>query len=194
MAAEPAFEQDARLMARVAAGDRRAQCELVARLSGKVRRVSRALLRNPADADDAAQAALLEILKSAGQYKGLGSIERWAERVVIRAAAVLVRRRRRAFDQVDFEADFEQVAEPPAEPSAAEDVVRPMSEYLGRLPEPIRMVLLLRHASGYSLEEISEMVESSPNAVKKRISRGRLAVRRMIRKDRVVGLRLEVKP
>ncbi len=181
-------------MARVAAGDRGAQRELVARLSGKVRRVARSLLRNPADADDAAQAALLEILKSAEQYRGLGSIERWAERVVVRAAALLVRRRRRAFDQVDFEADFEQVAEPPPEPSAADDVVRPMSEYLGRLPEPIRMVLLLRHASGYSLEEIGEMVDSSPNAVKKRISRGRLAVRRMIRKDRVVGLRLEVKP
>jgi RNA polymerase sigma-70 factor (ECF subfamily) len=65
-----------------------------------------------------------------------------------------------------------------------------MSEYVDRLPEPLRMALLLRHGFGYSLEEIGELIEITPNAAKKRVSRGRQAVRRMIRKDGVVGLHI----
>jgi RNA polymerase sigma-70 factor (ECF subfamily) len=177
-------------MARVASGDRRAQAVLAARLSGRVRRVSRAFVRNLADADDTAQAALLEILRAAGNYKGKSSIERWADRVVVRVASYLVRQRRRANEKLDFDAELEDLVEAPAEAPAADALARPMSEYLDRLPEPIRMALLLRHTFGYSLEEIGELVEITPNAAKKRVSRGHQAIRRMIRKDRVLGLHL----
>lgn len=175
-------------MARVAGGERAAQAALAARLSGRVRRVSRAILRDPADADDAAQAALIEILRSAGNYKGTGSIERWADRVLVRMASLLIRQRRKSTERIDFDADLDDVATVSAEPAITDDLARPMSEYLDRLPEPIRMALLLRHAFGYSLEEIADLVDITPNAAKKRVSRGHQAVRRMIRKDRVVGL------
>ena len=187
---QPAFDEDRGLMARVGRGDRSAQCALAARLSGRVRRVSRSLLRDGADADDAAQGALLEILRSAANYKGLGSIERWADRVVVRTVAMLVRQRRRSLERIDFDAELDQIAELSPEPSTADGVARPMSEYLDRLPEPIRMALLLRHGFGYSLEEIGELIEITPNAAKKRVSRGHQAIRRMIRKDSVVGLHI----
>src|SRR5262244_3491382 len=110
-------------MARVASGDRSAQCALAARLSGRVRRVSRSLLRDAADADDAAQGALLEILRSAGSYKGLGSVERWADRVVVRTAALVVRKRRRLLEHIDLDAELDQIAELPPEPNPADEVV-----------------------------------------------------------------------
>jgi DNA-directed RNA polymerase specialized sigma24 family protein len=56
------------------------------------------------------------------------------------------------------------------------------------------MALVLRHTFGYSLEEIGAALEVTPNAAKKRVSRGHQAIRRMIRKDRVVGLHVGGKP
>jgi RNA polymerase sigma-70 factor, ECF subfamily len=185
---EPTFDVDLQLMARVAAGDRAAQCSLAARLSGRVRRVSRTLMRSPADADDVAQAALLEVLRSAGNYRGLSSLERWADGVVVRTASMQLRKRRRSLDHIDYEADIEDVQNRVPEPTGSDDLPRPIHEYLDALPEPVRLALLLRHTFGYSLEEIAELVDTSANAAKKRISRGHQAMRRMIRKDRVLGL------
>src|SRR5690349_15114667 len=118
---EPAHDQDLELMVRVGQGNRTAQCLLAGRLSGRVRRVSRALLRSPADADDAAQAALLEILKSAAAYMGLSSIERWADRIVVRSVSLLLRQRRRSLENVDYDADVEAVEASLPEPAASED-------------------------------------------------------------------------
>jgi RNA polymerase sigma factor (sigma-70 family) len=109
---------------------------------------------------------------------------------VVRTAGLLVRQRRRSLERIDFDAEVDQIAELSPEPNSADEVARPMSEYLDRLPEPIRMVLLLRHGFGYSLEEMGELLEITPNAAKKRVSRGHQAIRRMIRKDRVVGLHI----
>ncbi len=185
---EPSFQGELRLMLRVAAGEQAAQRTLAARLSGRVRRVARTLLRDPADADDAAQTALLEILKSASNYKALGPLERWADRIVVHAASLLARQRRRSLERIDYDASLDDIAELELEPLATDELVRPMNDYLDRVPEPIRMALVLRHTLGYSLEEIAEALEVSPNAAKKRVSRGHQAIRRMIRKDRVVGL------
>ncbi len=177
-------------MRRVAAGDRSAQASLAARLSGRVRRVSSALLRNSSDSEDAAQIALLEILRSASNYRGVGAIERWADRLVARVAGRIVRERRQRLDRLDPDADFEEITMTPPDSSATEDVPRPMVDYLDVLPEQLRMVLVLRHTFGYSLEEIGDLVEATPNAAKKRLNRASQAIRRMIRRDRVVGLHL----
>lgn len=184
----PSFDGDLRLMLRVAAGERAAQRALAARLSGRVRRVARTLLRDPADADDAAQAALLDILKSAGNYKALGPLERWADRIVVHAASLLARQRRRSLERIDHDASLDDIAELETEPLSTDELARPMTEYLDRIPEPIRMALVLRHTLGYSLDEIGVALEITANAAKKRVSRGHQAIRRMIRKDRVVGL------
>lgn len=184
------FLEDLRLMQRVAAGDRSAQSSLAARLSGRVRRVSGALLRNSSDAEDAAQIALLEILRSAGNYRGVGAVERWADRLVARVSGRIVRERRQLQGRLDPDADFEQISITPPESSAADDVPRPMSDYLDVLPEQLRMVLVLRHGFGYSMEEIGDLVEATPNAAKKRLNRASQALRRMIRRDRVVGIHL----
>lgn len=181
-------------MVRVAAGERQAQRTLAARLSGRARRVARSLLRDAADADDAAQAALVEILKSAGNYKALGSIERWADRVVARMALLLARQRRRSVDRIDYDASLEDIADLESEPQSTDDLARPMKDYLDCIPEPIRQALVLRHSFGYSLEEIGELLGVTPNAAKKRVSRGHQALRRMVRKDRVVGLYVGGKP
>src|SRR5688572_31980091 len=87
---------DIELMAQVARGDAAAQRTLVRRLLRRIERVCRALLRNRYDADDAVQLSVLEILKSAGNYRGESSLERWVDRITARTALRAVASERRA--------------------------------------------------------------------------------------------------
>src|SRR5262245_56850771 len=86
---------DLSLMKRVAAADKHAQRVLAHRLAARVRRISQRLLSNRADADDAAQLALIEILRSAATYRDISTIERWADRITVRTVLRHAREQRR---------------------------------------------------------------------------------------------------
>lgn len=167
---------DAELMARVASGDAAAQRQLVRRLLGRVQRLCRALLRNSHDAQDAAQVSMLEIIQSARSFRGDSSAERWADRITVRTALRTSRTERRAQRApVDHEPQRTSTA-------AGEDAVL-AQEYLSRISERQRTVLILRHGFEYSIEEIAEMAGISPNSVKDRLLRGRGLMRQMVRRE-----------
>src|SRR3989454_8434436 len=81
------------LVARVLAGDRAAFGTLAERYAGVARRVARAVLSDPDDADDAAQDALLSALVKLDQYDRRRPFGPWLLRIVANAATD--RRRRR---------------------------------------------------------------------------------------------------
>ena len=162
-------DEDLALMTRVAEGDRAAQRELVTRLAPRARRVSRAILRNPADADDAAQGALIAVLESARAYRGKSSIERWADRIVARTAIRFARKKRSGIapdDETEVEA-------PPSTEGAALDA----RKYLASLSEPQRTTLVLRHVMECSIEEIAEATNVPVNTVKDRLVRALARIR-----------------
>lgn len=49
---------------------------------------------------------------------------------------------------------------------------------LGKLPEEVRIPIILKHYYGYPYEEIGEMLKISPGTVKSRVHNGILSVRR----------------
>src|SRR5438105_13612821 len=86
-------EQDeAALVARVRAGDRAAFGVLAERYAGVARRVARAVLGDPDDADDAAQDALLSALVKLDQYDPRRPFGPWLSRIVPHAATDARRR------------------------------------------------------------------------------------------------------
>lgn len=174
---------DLRLMARVASEERAAQTELVGRVVGRVRRLTRALLRDSADADDAVQLSLLEILGSARGYRGEASLERWVDRVVARTTLRIVRQGRRRDALVDAAADPDSLASArPATTDASQDITR----WLDDLSDDRRTVLILRHVMGHSIEEIAELTGVSANTVKDRLVSALAQVRTRIRRERVI--------
>lgn len=167
---------DAELMARVALGEPAAQALLVRRLLRRVQRLCRALLRNGHDAQDAAQVSMLEIFQSARSFRGDSSVERWADRITVRTALRTSRSEKRAQRlPVDLELRRTSAA-------AGEETVL-AQEYLGRISERQRTVLILRHGFEYSIEEIAELAGISPNTVKDRLLRGRGLMRKMVRRE-----------
>src|SRR5687768_52188 len=176
----PSTADDIQLMAEVARGDPTAQRLLVRRLLRRIERVCRAILRNRQDAEDAAQLSVLEVLKSARNYRGESSLERWSDRITARTALRAVANERRA-----HRPPFEE--EPRVTHGAAESSLL-AQECLDRLSERQRSVLILRHGLEYSVEEIAEIAGISPNSVKDRLLRGRTELRRVLRRDQVIQL------
>lgn len=66
---------------------------------------------------------------------------------------------------------------------AGHGVPRALVEYLAELPETRRVALVLRHVLGYSVEEIAELTEVSPNTVKDRLLQAREQVRKTLRRE-----------
>lgn len=185
---EDRYAEDVRLMSLVAAADPKATRVLAQRLALRVHRVSKSILRSDADADDAAQQSLIEILNSAGTYRGGSSVERWSDRVVVRTSMRFARSRQQHRLRIadDGELDAIPVTDD-AGPPLSDAAPRPIQEYLGDLPETQRTALVLKHVMGYSVAEIAEITEASPNTVKDRLLRGSKEVRRLIRRDVAIG-------
>jgi hypothetical protein len=57
---------------------------------------------------------------------------------------------------------------------------------LDRLPNGLREAFLLKHDAGYTYEEVAEITESSPSAVKMRVHRAREALRVFLTEQGVV--------
>jgi len=170
---------DANLMVRVALAEPTAQATLVRRLLGRVQRLCRALLRNAHDAQDAAQVSMLEIFHAARGFRGDSSIERWADRITVRTALRIARSEKRAQRPP---LDLDPL---PTSAGVGEQVVL-AQEYLGRISERQRTVLILRHGFEYSIEEIAEMAGISQNTVKDRLLRGRGLMRKMLRREQLL--------
>lgn len=186
---EEPHAQDLQLMIQVAASDPAASRTLAKRLVGRVHRVSKSILRSPADADDATQQSLIEILSSAKSYRGDSSLERWSDRIVVRTSLRFARSRQKtgAREQEDDTA-LESAPVETSDTSFSEEAPRHVKAYLEQLPDAQRDALVFRHVLGYSIPEIAEMTEVSPNTVKDRLLRGSREMRKLIRRDVAIGL------
>jgi len=185
----PAASGDSELAALVAAGDACARRELVQRLGGRVRLIAATILRNPVDAEDAVQATWVAIFTSISSYRG-GNLAAWVARISGRTAMRHARKRGARATRAEPDSDLEQltVSEPPVSfPGHA--ILRPLLAYLAELAEPRQVVLVLRHVLDYSIDEISELTETSVNTVKDRLQSARKQLRRAIRRDLALGHR-----
>ncbi len=176
-------------MQKAAAGDGSAQAWVARRVVARVRRVARALARNVADADDAAQLSLMEILRSAHSYRGDASLEAWSGRIAARTTLRHLARERRRADPVVDRAPSLRAPEPAD--GLAESLPRDLRSYLDDLPQVQRDAIVLHHALGHSLDEVAEMAEVSPNTVKGRLRLGLASLRKLVRRDQAIGRRIE---
>jgi RNA polymerase sigma-70 factor, ECF subfamily len=180
---------DAELVARCRQGDAAAKRELLVRVLPTIRGATRTLLAQRADADDAAQQAMLDLLGGLDGFRGEGSLAGWARVIAVRAALRHAARQRRHASVVDPEPVLE--AHPAAEPEddalLAEGLPRPVEAYLDALPPVQRQALVLRHGLGYTVPEMAELCGESVNTIKSRLVTARKALRKLVRRDEAVA-------
>jgi RNA polymerase sigma-70 factor (ECF subfamily) len=174
------------LAGQAAAGDPRAQRNLVDRLHRRIQSIALSVTGNALDAEDCTQVTLMEILKSIASFRG-DNLFAWSDRIAVRTAIRHARQKRvrgMRFPSID---NLEELPLPGDSPAAYDpDLPHELREYLAQLPEARRVVLVLRHMMDYSIEEIAEITEVSPNTVKDRLLHARQQLRRAIRRDRML--------
>jgi RNA polymerase sigma-70 factor (ECF subfamily) len=141
------------------------------------------LARTSADADDAAQQALLEILRSSASYRTPGNLGAWSDRIAARTVLHL-RRQERSRENI-----LTRWLSPGTQPWGGDDHAVGLEtagiEALFRtLSHDRREAMVLRHALGYSPEEIADMTGAPLGTVKDRLAAGRKQLRRLLERDR----------
>ena len=168
------------LVERALAGSPHARRQIVDQLSRRVRGIALSILGSAMDVEDATQSIFLELFQSLPSFKGENLLP-WADSIAVRTA-VKHARNRRVRSARNASVDPEELTSDPANP-AEHGVPRAVIEYLGELPETRRVALVLRHVMGYSVEEIAELTEVSPNTVKDRLVQAREQVRKTLRRE-----------
>jgi len=170
-------EQDeAALVARVRAGDRAAFGVLAERYAGVARRVARAVLGDPDDADDAAQDALLSALVKLDQYDPRRPFGPWLLRIVANAATD--RRRRRKVRRAES-LDPALVAGGTRPDAAAEQraLAERLRGALAELSERRRLTVVLFDVEGYSHAEIARILGIPEGTVRSEVFHARRRLR-----------------
>lgn len=125
-------------------------------------------------ADDVAQEAYLKAYIACGNFRKIESFKSWIFRIAFNVFIDL-RRSARAF------VNYDELREAPAS-EAADSHFRYQELYaaLTQLPAKERTSVLLYYMEGYSVKEIAEIVESSQEAVRQHLARGRNHLRGML--------------
>jgi RNA polymerase sigma-70 factor (ECF subfamily) len=167
---------DAELAEQASRGSSEAFGALVERHAGRARRVARAALPDPHDADDAVQDALFSAWRALGRFDPTRPFGPWFLRIVVNAAADL--RRRRALRRTE---DIpESTPDPGSTPERDTDralLREALDRALATLSERHRMALVLHDAEGYVHEEIAAMLGVPVGTVRSDVFHARRAMR-----------------
>lgn len=170
-------------MRRVAKREPEALRQLAERLVGRVRRLSFVLLQEQVEADDAAQQALVEILQSAHNFSAPGNLEAWADTITVRTTFRMARRLRLQRSLFEQFVDPESVRSLVSDWRRKEITPRQLQAYLRKIPELKREAFVLKHALGYTVDEIGALTKSPRGTVKDRLVSARKQLRKMIERD-----------
>ncbi|MCT7661295.1 RNA polymerase sigma factor SigM [Mycobacterium deserti] len=164
------FEQqrtDAELLAAHVAGDRYAFEELFYRHQRQLYRLARFTSRNPDDAADALQDAMLAAHRNAPKFRHDAAVSSWLYRIVLNAC--LDRLRRNKVQPTTPLPDDVGVGDP----TLRVDTAIVIERALMRLPVEQRAAVVAVDMQGYSVAETARMLGVAEGTVKSRCHRAR---------------------
>jgi RNA polymerase sigma-70 factor (ECF subfamily) len=159
---------------------------------GRLLAVARRILRDEDQAREAVQEAFISAFRARQQFNAASRLSTWLHRIAVNAALMRLRSaRRHPEESLDsylpaFEADghhrerFQSPAEPADAILAREETRARVRAAIDRLPESYRVVLLLRDIEELDTDETARMLGLTPNAVKIRLHRARMALRTLL--------------
>ena len=187
---------EARLIARLRAGEMDAFDELVEEFQPLVYALSYRVLNDAEDARDATQETFLKVYRHFANFRGEASLKTWVCRVAINQARSSERWWRRRFrkETCSFDAPLrltedegptlsEMLASSGASPEAdtlSHERTRQLERALTHLKKDFRVAVILRDLEGLSYEDIAYVTKTNTGTVKSRIARGREMLRDLL--------------
>jgi RNA polymerase sigma-70 factor (ECF subfamily) len=178
------------LVARLKARDKAALEDLLREHGGRLYGVALQIMRNDIEAQEAVQDALITIWNKIDQFEGRSQFTTWLHRVTANAALMKLRKNKKFEQHVSFEnhgldrdLPVLQLADPregPGETMLRGELGERVRTAIEALPEPYRTTVLLADVDEMSMEEIAASMGATVPAVKSRLHRGRLALRKVL--------------
>jgi RNA polymerase sigma-70 factor, ECF subfamily len=167
------------LVRRAKDGDARALEALCARHAERVQRIALHVLRDPDDASDAAQEALVKLVRRLHQFRGEAQFSTWLHRLVVNTCKDVAQARWAAQHRTEPLVEDLRVAEDgdPASTLAASEARRELGACLAELPRAQATVVALKDAFDVSFDEISAATGLPVGTAKCYAHRGRNGLR-----------------
>ena len=172
---------------RLQAGDPVAFARFVEENQGKIYNLALRMLSDPQEAEDVLQETFLSAYKALPRFEGRSSLSTWLYRIASNAS--LMRLRKKQPDTVPIDEpltldagetiprQFEDWSGIPEDQLLNSESRQVMDEAVAELPDPLRIVFILRDMEGLSTAEAGEVLGLSEGAVKTRLHRARLRLR-----------------
>lgn len=153
--------------------------QLVAEYGDRVFGIALRVTGSPSDAEEVMQEAFLLAFRSWSTFRGEAAPTTWLYRIAVNAALTRVRarpdvellsEREEGFEVADWSADAAQAV-------LRGELREQIEAGITRLPEELRVTLILRDVEGLSTAETAAALELSEPAVKSRLHRARALLR-----------------
>jgi RNA polymerase sigma-70 factor (ECF subfamily) len=187
---DPAEMRERELLRRVQAGEKQLFYELVKPYERRVYTAAFSVLRNEAEAEDAAQEAVLKAFTHIQQFRAEARFSTWLIQITVNEALM---RRRKAHSEIMepigerqeedgnyTPRDFADWREIPSEILERKEIRQKLASAVAALTEKYREVFVLRDIQHLSIEETAEALGISRASVKTRLLRARLMLRDML--------------
>jgi len=192
---------DAPLVQRLRNGDQQAFETLVRDYGGRLLATARRFVGSEDEARDVVQEAFLAAFRAIDGFAGTALLSTWLHRIVVNAALMKLRSRRRRreepidgllprFDEEGYWADGAAPSETATDMLIESDQTRALvRKAIDRLPANYRSVLLLRDIEELDTDETASLLGVTPNAVKTRLHRARQALRTLLEREMLAETR-----
>jgi RNA polymerase sigma-70 factor (ECF subfamily) len=171
---------------RAQAGDQMAIAQLVAEQQRYVYSIAMTITKDPTDAADLTQDALIRFMRAIGSYRGETKLSTWLYRLVVNLGIDRMRRRGAPAIRLDAdESDIDVASERPDDDVAgtAERVeeAQLVRMAVAKLPDAQRLALTLHYFEDLRYEDIADVMGVPINTVKSHIRRGKERLASLLR-------------
>ena len=171
-------------------GDEAAFRAIMQRHNRRLYRVARGVLRDESEAEDAVQEAYVRAFTHLAEFRGDAKLSTWLTRIVVNEALGRLRRQRPTVELTVLDSVHENkgaqilpflladaAVENPERSAARREIRQLLERAVDDLPEPFRVVFVMRAIEEMSIEETAAYLELRPETVKTRLHRARRLLR-----------------
>ena len=184
-----ALPQELEWIERILGGERDLFHELIRPYERTVYMTAVSILRDTAEAEDAAQEAMLKAYRGLGSFRGDAKFSTWLTSITLNEARSRLRKaakvRVESLDSTDHDEDFTPFLvadwrEIPSETLEHDELLQHIEQAIQDLPPSYREVFLLRDKEEMSIEEIAQALGVKGNLVKVRLFRARMMLQKQL--------------
>lgn len=173
-------------------GNEQAFVELLQRYTEKVHRLALRITRNDTDTEEIIQDVFITVYNKIHTFKGKSAFSSWLYRITANTSFMKLRTRRKhsavSIDELGYSVGDRGLFGSRSDVcdvnymSSRHELRAMLRDAITKLPDEYRKIFILRDIDGLSNQEVGELLELSVPAVKSRLHRSRLMLRKRLQR------------